>query len=153
MPRHHHGLARVAAADAEQLLPQQPSEAGGDDGAAEDAEIVAGSIQKVDPAAMPYYDLLTGGFPCQPFTGTPWASGEASGSDGHQESRPRGFRDPRGQLFWHMIALIRANKSDPQRQPRARLLPEAVAPRQLSAACKRSHQRTGQRLPRSPRGP
>ena len=70
------------------------------------AEIVADSIQKVKAAAVPYHDLLTAGFPCQLFTGTTYNAGEANGADGHQESRPRGFRDPRGQLFWHMIALV-----------------------------------------------
>jgi site-specific DNA-cytosine methylase len=89
-------------------------------------EVVADKIQNVKASSVPYHDLLTAGFPCQPFTGTTYNAGEANGADGHQESRPRGFRDPRGQLFWHMIALIRANKAEPSKQPRGILLENVV---------------------------
>eukprot|EP01048_Picozoa_sp_COSAG05_P008320 COSAG05_NODE_627_length_8245_cov_3.788485_10_plen_250_part_00 len=45
-----------------------------------------------------------------------------SGGGGVAALHPRGFRDPRGQLFWHLIRLIRANLATPELQPRAILL-------------------------------
>ena len=84
--------------------------------------MVADSIQSVDAASVPYYDLLTAGFPCQPFTGTATGKLDDEGDGEWMEQRPRGFRDPRGQLFWHTIRLVRCHKADPQRQPKAILL-------------------------------
>jgi len=91
-------------------------------GSAAPAEVVADSIQSVDAASVPYYDLLTAGFPCQPFTGTATGKLDDEGDGEWMEQRPRGFRDPRGQLFWHTIRLVRCHKADPQRQPKAILL-------------------------------
>eukprot|EP00658_Telonema_sp_P-2_P028189 TRINITY_DN21647_c0_g1_i1.p1 TRINITY_DN21647_c0_g1~~TRINITY_DN21647_c0_g1_i1.p1 ORF type:complete len:110 (+),score=30.59 TRINITY_DN21647_c0_g1_i1:23-331(+) len=54
---------------------------------------VAGNIQKI--FEVPEHDVLTAGFPCQPFT-------EKSGD------RPRGFRDPRAALFWHIVRILRS---------------------------------------------
>lgn len=80
-----------------------------------------GNIQKIALADVPYFDLLTAGFPCQPFT----AQGASSGAGQVNRSssrRPRGFRDPRGQLFWHVIRLLRAHRHEPERQPKVVLL-------------------------------
>jgi DNA (cytosine-5)-methyltransferase 1 len=65
-----------------------------------------GDVRKLAAAAIPCHDVLTAGFPCQPFT----ASAAAA---------PAGFRDPRGQLFWQVIRLLRANG---ERRPQAVLL-------------------------------
>ena len=47
---------------------------------------------------------------------------DRSGGGGVAALHPRGFRDPRGQLFWHLIRLVRANLATPELQPRAILL-------------------------------
>ncbi len=52
-------------------------------------------VRKADPAAMPGFDLLCGGFPCQPFS--------AAGSRG-------GFADPRGTLFFEIARLVEERK-------------------------------------------
>ncbi|KAK3241753.1 hypothetical protein CYMTET_48509 [Cymbomonas tetramitiformis] len=51
-----------------------------------------GDIRHVGVLSVPPHDLLTAGFPCQPFTG---------GVDAPR----RAFRDPRGQLFWHVVRI------------------------------------------------
>lgn len=60
-----------------------------------------GDITKVDAAAVPDHDLLTGGAPCQ--------SWSHSGNLG-------GFSDPRGMLFYEIVRILRA------KQPRMFLL-------------------------------
>ena len=75
---------------------------------------LVGNIQHIQPQQVPPHDLLTAGFPCQPFTAKGGAPGSSSG--GERRPRPRGFRDPRGLLFWHVMRLVRASR------PRAVLL-------------------------------
>ena len=50
-------------------------------------------IRKADPADLPDFDLLCGGFPCQSFS--------IAGSRG-------GFDDPRGTLFFELARLAEA---------------------------------------------
>merc|ERR1719450_549738 len=77
------------------------------------------SIQKVTLDDIPDHDILTAGFPCQPYTAqAASSSAQSSGSS----RRPRGFRDPRGQLFWHVIRFLRARQDEPHRQPKVILL-------------------------------
>ena len=52
-------------------------------------------MQRLD--RLPACDLLMAGFPCQSYT-------EQAGK------RRRGFRDPRGQLFWHVVRLLAASE-------------------------------------------
>ena len=60
--------------------------------------LLKSDICKVDPNFMPDFDVLTAGFPCQPFS-----------IAGTQE----GFRDPRGNLFFEIARVVNA------KQPRA----------------------------------
>lgn len=73
---------------------------------------IAGDIKRVRSTDILQHDLLTAGFPCQPFT--------AGG--GRSERGPLGFRDPRGQLFWQIVRLLRAHRDTPELQPKAILL-------------------------------
>lgn len=57
-----------------------------------------GDITKVDPSEIPDFDIVCGGFPCQPFSNA-----------GHK----LGFDDPRGNLFFYIAEIIR------QKQPKA----------------------------------
>lgn len=52
-------------------------------------------IKKADPSKMPDFDLLCGGFPCQPFS--------TAGNRG-------GFADPRGTLFFEIARLTEAKR-------------------------------------------
>lgn len=110
------------AAPSTQQGQEQEQEQVAADTALPPAEVVAESIQSVEAASVPYHDLLTAGFPCQPFTGTATGMHDDEHEGSWVEQRPRGFRDPRGQLFWHMIRLIRCHREEPQRQPKAILL-------------------------------
>ena len=51
-----------------------------------------GDITKIDPKKMPDFDVLVGGFPCQPFS--------VSG-------KKKGFADTRGTLFFDVCRIIK----------------------------------------------
>ncbi len=55
----------------------------------------AGDITKLDPAEMPDFDVMVGGFPCQPFS--------ISG-------KKKGFEDTRGTLFFDICKIIKEKK-------------------------------------------
>ena len=61
------------------------------------------SIEEVD--LLPRCDVLTAGFPCQPFRSA--RSARLDRKIGAAGGR-RGFRDPRGRLVWHVLRLINA---------------------------------------------
>ncbi len=54
-----------------------------------------GDIQRIDHRQLPDFDLLCGGFPCQAFS-----------VSGHQ----RGFRDPRGTIFFELCRMAKAKR-------------------------------------------
>ena len=58
-------------------------------------EVYYPDAREIDPGAMPDFDLLCGGFPCQPVS-----------LAGHR----RGFADPRGALFFEIARLAEARK-------------------------------------------
>lgn len=51
----------------------------------------AGDITKVDPENIPDFDILTGGFPCQPFS---------------QAGHKKGFNETRGTLFFDIVNIL-----------------------------------------------
>ncbi len=51
----------------------------------------AGDITKVDPLSIPDFDILTGGFPCQPFS---------------QAGHKKGFNETRGTLFFDIVNIL-----------------------------------------------
>lgn len=55
----------------------------------------AGDITKVDVSSMPDFDILTGGFPCQPFS---------------QAGFKKGFQDTRGTLFFDIARIIETKR-------------------------------------------
>lgn len=58
----------------------------------------AGDITKVDASSIPDFDILTGGFPCQPFS---------------QAGLKKGFNETRGTLFFDIARIIK------EKQPKA----------------------------------
>lgn len=60
-----------------------------------DTPLVEADIATVDPNAIPDFDVLVAGFPCQPFSVA-----------GHQ----RGFKDPRGNLFFEIARIADIKK-------------------------------------------
>lgn len=58
----------------------------------------AGDITKVETVDIPDFDILTGGFPCQPFS---------------QAGHKKGFEDTRGTLFFDIVRIIK------DKQPKA----------------------------------
>lgn len=58
----------------------------------------AGDITKIDAASIPDFDILTGGFPCQPFS---------------QVGLKKGFNETRGTLFFDIARIIK------EKQPKA----------------------------------
>lgn len=61
----------------------------------------AGDITKVDEKDVPDFDIITGGFPCQPFS---------------HAGFKKGFVDPRGTLFYDIVRIIK------EKQPAAYFL-------------------------------
>lgn len=55
----------------------------------------AGDITKISTTSIPDFDILTGGFPCQPFS---------------QAGHKKGFSDTRGTLFYDIRRIIKAKK-------------------------------------------
>ncbi len=60
--------------------------------------LFAGDITKVDAKSIPDFDILTGGFPCQPFS---------------QAGLKKGFSEARGTLFFDVARIIK------EKQPKA----------------------------------
>lgn len=60
-----------------------------------DAQLIENDIRFVDPSMLSAVDVITAGFPCQPFS---------------VAGKQRGFNDPRGHLFYEVGKFIRSYK-------------------------------------------
>ncbi len=60
-------------------------------------EIPAGDITKIDAKSIPDFDILLGGFPCQPFS---------------QAGLHKGFADTRGTLFFEIERILEEKRPD-----------------------------------------
>ena len=60
-------------------------------------KILTKDINYLDSSEMPRFDVLTGGFPCQAFSVAGYR---------------KGFKDPRGNVFWEIIRLIEQKKPE-----------------------------------------
>jgi DNA (cytosine-5)-methyltransferase 1 len=58
-------------------------------------DLFAGDITKVNPQDIPNFDILTAGFPCQPFS---------------QAGLKKGFEEVRGTLFFNIAEILRVKK-------------------------------------------
>lgn len=58
-------------------------------------EVPAGDITKIDANVIPDFDVLMGGFPCQPFS---------------QAGRHKGFQDSRGTLFFEIERILETKR-------------------------------------------
>ena len=56
-----------------------------------------GDITKIDKSTIPDFDILTGGFPCQPFS---------------QAGLKRGFDDTRGTLFYEIADILKVKQPE-----------------------------------------
>ena len=64
----------------------------------DEEHLFVGDITKVDAKDIPDFDIITGGFPCQPFS---------------QAGLKKGFNETRGTLFFDVARIIK------EKQPRA----------------------------------